>query len=69
MGRDTGINSGSFSSSPLAALAFMAEFGTAVGHIRNMLGDQTYESLAHHGAAMTTAAIVTYAFTKSTRPE
>jgi hypothetical protein len=34
-----------------------------------MLGDQTYESLAHHGAAMTTAAIVTYAFTKSTRPE
>jgi hypothetical protein len=40
----------------------MAEFGTAVGHIRNMLGEATYESLAHHGAEMTTAAIVTYAF-------
>jgi len=39
----------------------MAEFGTAVGHIRNMLGDQAYESLARKGEAMTIAAIVTYA--------
>ena len=27
-----------------------------------MLGDQTYESLASNGEAMTTAAMVTYAF-------
>jgi hypothetical protein len=40
----------------------MAEFGTAVGHIRNTLGEATYESLAHHGATMTTAAMVRYAF-------
>jgi hypothetical protein len=40
----------------------MAEFGTAVGHIRNMLGDQTYESLARVGETMTTSAIVSYAY-------
>jgi len=62
VGRDTGINSGSFSSSPLAALAFTAEFGTAVGHIRNMLGNQAYELLAAKGETMTTAEMVTYAY-------
>jgi hypothetical protein len=40
----------------------MAEFGTAVGHIRNMLGEATYESLARKGEMMTTAAIVTFAY-------
>jgi hypothetical protein len=40
----------------------MAEFGTAVGHIRNMLGDQIYESLAHAGETMTIAEIVAYAY-------
>jgi hypothetical protein len=49
-------------SSPLAALAVMAEFGTAIAHLRNVLGDQTYESLARKGEAMTTAAIVAYAY-------
>ena len=27
-----------------------------------MLGDETYESLAHNGETMTTAAMVTYAY-------
>ena len=47
----------------------MAEFGTAVGHIRNMLGDQTYESLARKGETMTIAEMVAYAYDQSTRPE
>jgi hypothetical protein len=48
--------------SPLAALALMAEFGTAITHLRDVLGDQTYESLAHKGETMTTAEIVIYAY-------
>jgi hypothetical protein len=49
-------------SSPLAALAVMAEFGTAMVHLRNVLGEATYESLARQGEAMTTAEVVTYAY-------
>ena len=30
--------------------------------MRDVLGDQTYESLAHKGEAMTTAEMVTYAY-------
>jgi hypothetical protein len=48
--------------SPLAALSIMAEFGTAIAHLRNVLGEATYESLARTGEAMTTAEIVTYAY-------
>jgi hypothetical protein len=47
---------------PLAALAHMADFGTATAHLRTVLGAATYESLARKGEAMTTAEIVTYAF-------
>src|ERR1700738_1162614 len=32
--------------SPLAALPAMAKFGTAIAHLRNVLGEATYESLA-----------------------
>jgi hypothetical protein len=49
-------------SSPLAALPVMAEFGTAIAHLRNVLGEATYESLARKGETMTTAEIVTYAY-------
>jgi hypothetical protein len=49
-------------SSPLAVLPVMAEFGTATAHLRNVLGEATYESLARKGETMTTAEIVTYAF-------
>ena len=48
--------------SPLAALPFMAEFGAAIAHLRNVVGDQTYESFARKGVTMTTAEMVTYAY-------
>lgn len=31
-------------------------------HLRDALGDQTYESLARQGETMTTATMVTYAY-------
>ena len=40
----------------------MAEFGTAIAHLREVLGDQTYESLARKSETMTTAAMATYAY-------
>jgi hypothetical protein len=33
-----------------------------IAHLRETLGDQPYESLARHGEAMTTAAVVAYAY-------
>ena len=38
------------------------ELNTAIAHLRDALGDQTYELLARKGAAMTTAAMATYAY-------
>ena len=38
------------------------EFNTAIAHLRDVLGDQTYESLARKGETMTTAEMVTYAY-------
>ena len=38
------------------------EINTAIAHLRDVLGDQTYESLARKGETMTTAAMVTYAY-------
>ena len=38
------------------------EIVTAIAHLREVLGDQTYESLARKGETMTTAAMVTYAY-------
>jgi hypothetical protein len=35
---------------------------TTIAHLRDVLGDQTYESLARRGEAMTTAAMATYAY-------
>jgi hypothetical protein len=34
----------------------------AIAHLRDVLGDQTYESLARQGERMSTTAIVTYAY-------
>ncbi len=42
--------------------AMLAEFNTLIAHLRDVLGDQTYESLARKGETMTTAAMVTYAY-------
>ena len=49
-----------FALSPLTAT--LAEFNTAIAHLREVLGDQTYESLARKGETMTTAEMVTYAY-------
>jgi len=38
------------------------EINTAITHLREALGDQTYESLARKGETMTTTTMVTYAY-------
>ncbi|MGO9693261.1 MAG: hypothetical protein ACLPYO_05485 [Mycobacterium sp.] len=42
--------------------AMLAEFNTLIAHLRDVLGDQTYESLVHKGETMTTADMATYAY-------
>src|SRR6516225_6798805 len=49
-----------FALSPMTAA--LREFTTATTHLREVVGDQTYESLANKGDTMTTAAMVTYAY-------
>jgi hypothetical protein len=44
------------------AVASQPELGTSITHLRAVLGDQTYESLARRGESMTTAEMVTYAY-------
>jgi hypothetical protein len=50
-----------FALSPHTASAF-PEITTAITHLRDVLGEATYESLARKGETMTTAAIATYAY-------
>ena len=50
-----------FALSPIAATG-VPEITTAITHLREVLGDQTYESLARKGETMTTAAMATYAY-------
>jgi predicted ATPase len=50
-----------FAVSPMTA-ALEPELSTAITHLREVLGDQTYESLARKGEAMTTTAMATYAY-------
>jgi predicted ATPase/class 3 adenylate cyclase len=40
----------------------LPEFSTAIAHLRDVLGDQTYESLARKGETMPTAEMATYAY-------
>jgi hypothetical protein len=40
----------------------MPELGTAIAHLQDVLGDETYESLARRGETMTTAEMVAYAY-------
>ncbi len=42
--------------------AMLAEFNTLIAHLRDVLGEATYESLARTGETMTTAEMVTYAY-------
>jgi tetratricopeptide (TPR) repeat protein len=46
----------------LSPFTGIPELGSAITHLREVLGEQVYESLAHQGETMTTAAMVTYAF-------
>ena len=50
-----------FAFSPPTA-ATVPEITTAIAHLRDVLGDQTYESLARQGGRMSTTAIATYAY-------
>ena len=50
-----------FAQNPLTA-STVPELTTTIAHLRDVLGDQTYESLARKGETMTTAAMVTYAY-------
>jgi hypothetical protein len=50
-----------FALSPLT-MAASPDINTMIAHLRDVLGDQTYESLARKGETMTTAAMVTYAY-------
>jgi hypothetical protein len=50
-----------FALSPIAA-AGVPEITTAITHLRDVLGEATYESLAHAGESMTTAVMVTYVY-------
>jgi predicted ATPase len=50
-----------FAFSPLSAMTF-PEINTAIAHLRDVLGDHTYESLARKGETMTTAEMVAYAY-------
>jgi predicted ATPase len=49
-----------FAFNPLTAT--VSEFSAAIAHLREVLGDPAYESLARKGETMTTAAMVAYAF-------
>jgi predicted ATPase len=50
-----------FAFSPLTASS-VPELSTVIAHLREVLGDQTYESLARKGETMTTAEMATYAY-------
>jgi tetratricopeptide (TPR) repeat protein len=50
-----------FALSPLT-VAGLPEMNTAITHLRDVLGEATYESLARKGETMTTAAMATYAY-------
>jgi predicted ATPase len=50
-----------FASTPFTRRAFPEIVGV-IAHLRNVLGDPAYESLARKGATMTTAAMATYAY-------
>jgi predicted ATPase len=55
-----------YSSSPYTR-AWIPELTTAIAHLRDVLGDQRYDTLAQKGAEMTTAAMVTYAYNQIDR--
>ncbi|WP_372452959.1 ATP-binding protein [Mycolicibacterium xanthum] len=55
-----------FALDPITA-AWVPKINTAIAHLRDVLGDSTYETLAHRGEAMTAAAMATYAYDQIAR--
>jgi len=51
-----------FAASPMARAGY-PQFEATVSHLREVLGDKAYESFAHTGETMSTAALATYALT------
>jgi hypothetical protein len=51
-----------FASFAPTAAQMVWEFRTAIAHVRDVLGDRTYESVVRKGEAMTMAAVVAYAY-------
>jgi hypothetical protein len=58
---EPGATIAGFALSPWCEAAF-PEITTAITHLRDVLGEATYESLARTGETMTTAAMATYAY-------
>ena len=58
---DAAATMAGFPISPHTATAF-PQINTAIAHLRDVLGDPAYESLARKGEAMTTAAVTAYAY-------
>jgi hypothetical protein len=58
---EIGATIAGFAFSPFTAGAF-PEINTAITHLREVLGDHAYESLARRGETMTTAEMVVYAY-------
>jgi predicted ATPase len=58
---EPGATIAGFAFSPFTASAF-PELSTAITHLRDVLREATYESLARQGETMTTAAMVAYAY-------
>jgi hypothetical protein len=50
-----------FAFGPMTA-GTIPKLNSVISHLREVLGDETYESLAGKGAAMTTSAMVAYAY-------
>jgi hypothetical protein len=50
-----------FALDPLTA-TWVPEIDSTITHLREVLGDQAYESLVRKGTTMTTADMVTYAY-------
>ena len=50
-----------FAATPMTRASY-PQINTAITHLRDILGDQAYESLARKGETMTTAEMTTYAY-------
>ena len=57
-----------FAFSPLTSAAF-PQIDATIAHLHDVLGDQTYESLARKRETMTTAAMARYAYNQIARLE